>query len=331
MARRLYLGKLPTDVRSDEVSKFFETAGRIVDCRVMTGFGFIEFENSKDAEDAVQNFNGKSFMGSSLVVQFAKEGRPRREHYEDRREYNARARRPPGVRIVVSGLSRDTSWQDLKDFGRDAGSVSFADIDRDVPGQGVLEYPSREDAERAVRQLDSTDLRGRPVRVTIDESTIIAVMTVVMTVTVGTIATGSGTTDIATTALATGTTATAVTVQSLLDVVEITKNVVVPLLRGGERMIGDYQGMKTEGTTKGATRRMTASTKGRDTPTGTVDIVKPFLDSERAPSFGELDHGKGKKACSDKSWDSGIGNQLMFATVGFCGPSGIVPYQIRSD
>jgi hypothetical protein len=24
----------------------------------------------------------------------------------------------------------------LKDFGRDAGSVSFADIDRDVPGQG---------------------------------------------------------------------------------------------------------------------------------------------------------------------------------------------------
>lgn len=26
--------------------------------------------------------------------------------------------------------------QDLKDFGREAGSVSFADIDRDSPGQG---------------------------------------------------------------------------------------------------------------------------------------------------------------------------------------------------
>lgn len=30
----------------------------------------------------------------------------------------------------------DSIPQDLKDFGREAGSVSFADIDRDVPGQG---------------------------------------------------------------------------------------------------------------------------------------------------------------------------------------------------
>jgi len=29
--------------------------------------------------------------------------------------------------------------QDLKDFGREAGSVSFADIDRDFPGQGWAE------------------------------------------------------------------------------------------------------------------------------------------------------------------------------------------------
>ena len=54
MARRLYLGSkayptsehchltvfgtgLPTDARSDDVSKFFEGYGRIIDCRVMTG------------------------------------------------------------------------------------------------------------------------------------------------------------------------------------------------------------------------------------------------------------------------------------------------------
>jgi splicing factor, arginine/serine-rich 4/5/6 len=76
--------------------------------------------------------------------------------------------------------------QDLKDFGREAGNVSFADIDRDVPGQGyigvlrmlfsvlirlvrILEYLNREDAERAVKELDGRDLRGQAVRVDLFE------------------------------------------------------------------------------------------------------------------------------------------------------------------
>ncbi len=33
----------------------------------------------------------------------------------------------------------------------------------------VLEYPSREDAEHAVKLLDGKDLRGQPVRVSINE------------------------------------------------------------------------------------------------------------------------------------------------------------------
>ncbi|KAJ3524631.1 hypothetical protein NM688_g8529 [Phlebia brevispora] len=166
MNRRLYLGRLPPDTRTEDVAKFFEGYGRIVDCRVMTGFGFVEFESSRDAEDAVHNFNGKSFMGANIVVEFAKESRPRRDVYEADRA--PRARRPPGYRLVVSGISRDTSWQDLKDFGREAGSVSYADIDRDKAGEGILEYLSRDDAERAVKELDGKDLRGNSVRVTLD-------------------------------------------------------------------------------------------------------------------------------------------------------------------
>ncbi|KAH9997566.1 hypothetical protein BJV77DRAFT_941375 [Russula vinacea] len=165
MSRRLYLGKLPPDTRSEDVSKFFDGYGKIIDCRVMTGFGFVEFENARDAEDALHHFNGKNFMGQNIVVEFAKESRPRRDPYEDRYGAPVRARRPPGIRIVVFGISKDTSWQDLKDFGREAGNVSFADIDRDSPGQGILEYLNREDAERAVKELDGKDLRGQAVRV----------------------------------------------------------------------------------------------------------------------------------------------------------------------
>ncbi|KAJ7940209.1 hypothetical protein B0H13DRAFT_2395498 [Mycena leptocephala] len=189
MSRRLYLGRLSADARSEEVSKLFEGYGNIIDCRVMTGFGFVEFENAKDAEDAVTNFNGKPFMGQNIVVEFAKESRPRREPYDGDRNYGYARHiqhqyivkltvcvqcpsfsQAPGIRLIVSGISRDTSWQDLKDFGREAGSVSFADIDRDFRDQGVLEYLSREDADRAVKDLDGKDLRGRPVRVALDDS-----------------------------------------------------------------------------------------------------------------------------------------------------------------
>ena len=34
----------------------------------------------------------------------------------------------------------------------------------------ILEYLNRDDAERAVKDLDGKDLRGRPVRVSLDES-----------------------------------------------------------------------------------------------------------------------------------------------------------------
>lgn len=34
----------------------------------------------------------------------------------------------------------------------------------------ILEYLSREDAERAAKELDGKELRGQPVRVTLDES-----------------------------------------------------------------------------------------------------------------------------------------------------------------
>lgn len=79
--------ELPPDARSEDVQKFFDGYGRIVDCRVMTGasvfpclakphlnvltvsgFGFVEFESSRDAEDALQHFNGKSFMGAKYAT-----------------------------------------------------------------------------------------------------------------------------------------------------------------------------------------------------------------------------------------------------------------------
>ena len=35
---------------------------------LVLGFGFVEFESSRDAEDALHHFNGKSFMGTKYAA-----------------------------------------------------------------------------------------------------------------------------------------------------------------------------------------------------------------------------------------------------------------------
>jgi hypothetical protein len=45
-------------------------------CDIKGNFAFIEYEDSRDAEDAVHDFDGRDFEGRKLTVQFAKGNRP---------------------------------------------------------------------------------------------------------------------------------------------------------------------------------------------------------------------------------------------------------------
>ena len=70
---RLYVGRLAPDTTRDDVADLFNRVGPIVDVRVLNGFGFIEFEDVRDAEYAVRDFDGTMFMGDRIIVQFAKQ------------------------------------------------------------------------------------------------------------------------------------------------------------------------------------------------------------------------------------------------------------------
>jgi len=69
--------------------------------------------------------------------------------------------------VFYLGMRLTTTWpQDLKDFVRTAGEVTYADVDRE--GRGVVDFESNDDVANAIRKLDGIELKGKRVELSED-------------------------------------------------------------------------------------------------------------------------------------------------------------------
>ncbi|XP_063529521.1 serine-arginine protein 55 isoform X1 [Cydia strobilella] len=199
---RVYVGGLPFGVRDRDLEKFFKGFGRIRDILIKNGYGFVEFEDYRDADDAVYELNGKDLLGERVTVERAR-GMPRgSDRWRSRDQPPApapapRPRPPPNqpkrrdasvlharknqddnyrygpptrteYRLVVENLSSRISWQDLKDYMRQAGEVTYADAHKQHRNEGVVEFATHSDMRAAIEKLDNTELNGRRIRLVED-------------------------------------------------------------------------------------------------------------------------------------------------------------------
>jgi len=59
-------------------------------------------------------------------------------------------------------------WQDLKDFMRKAGEVTYGDAHGDIGrNRGVVCYEREDDMKRAIEELDGREINGKEVKLTI--------------------------------------------------------------------------------------------------------------------------------------------------------------------
>ncbi|ESS33299.1 RNA recognition motif-containing protein [Toxoplasma gondii VEG] len=75
-------------------------------------------------------------------------------------------------RVVCHNLDPRVHWQDLKDFGREAGEVNFTNVLHNQEGVriGIIEYCSQEDMETALHELDGKRLFDARVEVRREEA-----------------------------------------------------------------------------------------------------------------------------------------------------------------
>lgn len=69
---RIFIRNIPTKTREPELEQTFAKAGRITDIVLKVNFAFIQYENDKQAMEALRMFNDFNFNGNKLSIEIAK-------------------------------------------------------------------------------------------------------------------------------------------------------------------------------------------------------------------------------------------------------------------
>lgn len=80
MTKRLFVGGLPYSVTSQQLNEMFAPFGTIVSSNVITdkftgnskGFGFVEFEDDKAADEAIKKLSDTEVGGRKITVNVAR-------------------------------------------------------------------------------------------------------------------------------------------------------------------------------------------------------------------------------------------------------------------
>eukprot|EP01121_Diplochlamys_sp_Union-15-3_P021278 TRINITY_DN8580_c0_g1_i1.p1 TRINITY_DN8580_c0_g1~~TRINITY_DN8580_c0_g1_i1.p1 ORF type:complete len:300 (-),score=42.11 TRINITY_DN8580_c0_g1_i1:89-988(-) len=166
---RVFVGRLSHRTHQRDLEDLFAKHGKITNFTMKQGFAFVEYEDSRDAEDAVKTLHNHNLDGAPIAVEFSHGGRGSRDSRSSSgRRHSSRSRYSPprnsDFRIQVEGLPYDAGWQDLKDHFRQTGEVCFTDVIRDRGGKtrGIVEFKYYEDMKEAVR-MEKTRIRGTTV------------------------------------------------------------------------------------------------------------------------------------------------------------------------
>ncbi len=87
MKNKLYVGNLPFAMKDENLAELFAAAGSVASANVIIdrasgrskGFGFVEMSSEAEANQAIEQLNGKEVSGRNIKVSVAKEkeARPR--------------------------------------------------------------------------------------------------------------------------------------------------------------------------------------------------------------------------------------------------------------
>jgi RNA recognition motif-containing protein len=169
--RRVYVGNLSWDVAWQDLKDHMREAGEVVHAEVIRehtgrskGCGIVEYATEEEARNAITTMTDTELQGRMIFV--------REDRETGAGASTAMNRNNPSV--YVWNLAPETTWQELKDHMRKAGNVDSATILPNTQGDstscGVVVYQRPQEAIRAIRELQHSELNGQTISIREDRN-----------------------------------------------------------------------------------------------------------------------------------------------------------------
>jgi RNA recognition motif-containing protein len=170
----VYVGNLAWDVSWQDLKDHFKTVGQVLHADVMMepgttrskGCGLVTFANARDAATAISTLHDTELNGRLIFVREDREGGA---GVGMAGRGGSAVAPTDGCKVFVGGLPRETTWMDLKDMFREAGSVVRADVaqapDGTSKGYGTVLLGSTREAAKAIQLFNETEYQGRTIQV----------------------------------------------------------------------------------------------------------------------------------------------------------------------
>lgn len=130
MANRVFVGKVSQSTSEQTLTEEFSKCGEVSKIDLKNGYAFVFYATEDSCSEAINMLNGKDIDGSNIVVEAARA-----------RDFKQKPMKRFDLRLSVAGLDSRVSWQDLKDWARKAGEVTFTNIFlKDGVYMGVIEF-----------------------------------------------------------------------------------------------------------------------------------------------------------------------------------------------
>ncbi|OIV93294.1 hypothetical protein TanjilG_13121 [Lupinus angustifolius] len=176
----VFVKNISESTTDDELKKVFGEFGPITSAVVMRDgdgksrcFGFVNFENTDDAAQAVDALNGKKFDEKEWYVGKAQKKSEREQELKIKFEQSVKeaADKYQGANLYVKNLDDSIGDEKLKELFSPFGTITSCKVMRDPNGisrgSGFVAFSTPEEASRALAEMNAKLVVSKPLYVTL--------------------------------------------------------------------------------------------------------------------------------------------------------------------